>query len=323
MFPGGECQYVAYGDGQGEGYSRFDTAKVSESGALLFSAYLGTEAKYPFSGIKISHKKSTWNVSSYDSVVIVLDSGSSSCNVTLTTYEPGVSRGREPNRDRYNQMDFHTNKKRGRFASHLRSMPTPAWWFTMNKVKREELPPSDFSKVTAIAFSNHPSARAGDSVHFAIRDIRFVRSKRKPVMVFLIWGAVWFILMLIYVIRQRAGRSIQVVQKEKKFSTRKEKVLHSFEALHVDTGVTISLLAKHAGVSEYHIRTILKDEFSCTFSEYLKIVRIEEAKRLLRESDLDIKEIAHEVGFSHASSFARAFKEIEKVSPSQYRDKES
>ena len=56
-----------------------------------------------------------------------------------------------------------------------------------------------------------------------------------------------------------------------------------------------------------------------TVTEYIKNLRIKKAKELMTETDLSILEIAQRVGYEHNSSFTRVFKEIEGISPAQFR----
>ena len=53
--------------------------------------------------------------------------------------------------------------------------------------------------------------------------------------------------------------------------------------------------------------------------EYLTRVRLEEAKRLLRNPQYLIDEIAENTGYDDASYFTKVFKRYEGVTPTQYR----
>lgn len=55
------------------------------------------------------------------------------------------------------------------------------------------------------------------------------------------------------------------------------------------------------------------------FVNYLKDIRINEAKRLLRETDDRIIEISHKVGYENEKHFMKTFKALCGVSPSEYR----
>lgn len=61
--------------------------------------------------------------------------------------------------------------------------------------------------------------------------------------------------------------------------------------------------------------------FGMSPSAYIRELRIEEAARLLRDTDLLIGEIAERTGFSSARYFTQAFKEAKDMSPTSYRNK--
>ena len=50
-------------------------------------------------------------------------------------------------------------------------------------------------------------------------------------------------------------------------------------------------------------------------------MRLDEAKRLLRESERDITEIAFEAGFGSLATFNRRFRADEKSTPQEFRAK--
>ena len=56
------------------------------------------------------------------------------------------------------------------------------------------------------------------------------------------------------------------------------------------------------------------------FVSYLKRLRINKAKELLRESEDRIYEIAGKSGFGNTKNFNRVFRESEGVSPLEYRN---
>ncbi|WP_245809841.1 helix-turn-helix transcriptional regulator [Cohnella massiliensis] len=55
------------------------------------------------------------------------------------------------------------------------------------------------------------------------------------------------------------------------------------------------------------------------FREYVTVVRIREAQRLLAETQLQVQEVAGKMGFEHMSHFNRTFKRIAGITPLQYR----
>jgi AraC-like DNA-binding protein len=80
-------------------------------------------------------------------------------------------------------------------------------------------------------------------------------------------------------------------------------------------------LARLMNVPEHRISHIVNQGFGKNLSELLNEHRIAEAKRLLRETSLQVGQIAFESGFNSLASFNRAFRKIVGVSPSHYREK--
>lgn len=78
-------------------------------------------------------------------------------------------------------------------------------------------------------------------------------------------------------------------------------------------------VARAAHMSPSHLSHLFRRHLDCSVMSYVNRVRIEEAKRLLRETDLTIKEIATRTGFRHQGYFSRAFSRLVQVSPRVYR----
>ena len=66
----------------------------------------------------------------------------------------------------------------------------------------------------------------------------------------------------------------------------------------------------------------LKLAYDKTFSEYLRDLRLEEASRLLRETDMPIDQVAFSVGLKSASGFHRNFLLSYGMTPAQYREQQ-
>ncbi|MGQ9779955.1 MAG: helix-turn-helix domain-containing protein [Bacillota bacterium] len=58
----------------------------------------------------------------------------------------------------------------------------------------------------------------------------------------------------------------------------------------------------------------------CTFLEYVTRYRIMKAKELLRRTNLSIKEIAAQVGYTDLAYFGRVFRRETGQTPSKYRN---
>jgi len=83
--------------------------------------------------------------------------------------------------------------------------------------------------------------------------------------------------------------------------------------------ITIHDLANTASMSKSYFCKFFKQMFGKTAIEYINQYRIEKACELISSSNLTLLDIAMGVGFDNFSYFIRKFKEIKKITPSQYR----
>jgi len=81
-----------------------------------------------------------------------------------------------------------------------------------------------------------------------------------------------------------------------------------------------SLLAREAGMSASRFARMIKRVFGVTPSQYISRTRINQAARLLRESDASVAEIALQAGFTDHSAFTRKFRSAMGATPSVYRE---
>lgn len=78
-------------------------------------------------------------------------------------------------------------------------------------------------------------------------------------------------------------------------------------------------VAKQLHVTPFYVSKIIKSSFGKNFTDVVAETRIEESKRLLKEHHR-VKEIAFEVGFQSQSYFAKMFKKMVGMTPSEYQD---
>ena len=90
-------------------------------------------------------------------------------------------------------------------------------------------------------------------------------------------------------------------------------------ANYADPAFTMAGLADRFNISTTRLTVEFKEHLNMTPSDYLTSLRMEHAKRLLRQTDRPIKDICAEVGYGDVSSFIRRFKQYVGATPAQYR----
>lgn len=72
-------------------------------------------------------------------------------------------------------------------------------------------------------------------------------------------------------------------------------------------------------LSKYYFINVFKNYTGSTPNEYIINYRIGEAKKLLGTTNLSIKDICQNVGFTDQSYFIKTFKKLNNITPSKYR----
>ncbi len=90
-------------------------------------------------------------------------------------------------------------------------------------------------------------------------------------------------------------------------------------AEHMTDEFSLVRLARHAGMSEFHFNRLFKRATGVPPSQYQIKLRLDAARRLLRETKKSVITIGNEVGYANPSHFARLFRKATGLSPTDYR----
>ena len=95
----------------------------------------------------------------------------------------------------------------------------------------------------------------------------------------------------------------------------------SYIALHPEENLHAGDLARRAGYSVTYFTRRFRAETGVGICDFIKDVRIRQAKLLLETSELSIQEIADSLGFNTRNYFTRCFRESVGMTPMVYRKK--
>lgn len=87
---------------------------------------------------------------------------------------------------------------------------------------------------------------------------------------------------------------------------------------NLNRDISVTEIADALGISEGHLRRLFKQELSTSVIDTLTELRMERAKRLLREGGVRPSEVWARCGFSSAQYFNQVFRKKEGVSPRDY-----
>ncbi len=85
------------------------------------------------------------------------------------------------------------------------------------------------------------------------------------------------------------------------------------------THLTLDGIAAHLKVSPYYLSRLFKQECCFNLFEYIAEVRIDEAKKLLRDGQFLVSEVASRTGFENPNYFAKIFRKKTGCPPAKFR----
>lgn len=104
----------------------------------------------------------------------------------------------------------------------------------------------------------------------------------------------------------------------KKENTRRVQLVINYLESNIHTNITLDNICTYCSMSRSLIQKLFKDETGWSVMEYFYRLKIEEAKRLIRNGTDNFTQIADALGYSTIHYFSRQFKKIVGMSPSEY-----
>jgi AraC-like DNA-binding protein len=93
----------------------------------------------------------------------------------------------------------------------------------------------------------------------------------------------------------------------------------SWAEQHVGQAKNLRAVARQAGISESHFRSLFRRWRGRSAGAWLRERRMIEARQLLSSTDLSLKEISAQLGFSDVVGFNRSFRQFHGLPPGRFR----
>lgn len=287
---------------------------------VKLSYIVGEKIEFPYIGFAIRPSdQRKWNCKFYDELTVKVDPRQThNFTLLLWAYLDGFSDSLQNLTWRIFEKDFTMNKS-GEFKLSADNFITPIWWFGSHNIQ-ENGDRSSLTEMGEIHIQSHPLASKGEPLRIVFYEIVLSHSI-KQILPFLTLGILLFISSFLIQNRLKIPtpyyKPLNIDNRESDF---KNKLIEYLAKEYFRQDLTINKTSIETGISEIQIRSILKSQFKNSFKEYLTIIRMEESKRLLLESDRNISEISDLIGYKHPTTFTRIFRETYGVSPKVFRE---
>ena len=91
------------------------------------------------------------------------------------------------------------------------------------------------------------------------------------------------------------------------------------KAWYLEPKLSLSQLAAKIGSNELYVSKAINQILKLSFNDYINQMRVKRAQTLMLESDKAMLSIALDSGFNSKATFNRVFKQMTRLTPSQYR----
>ena len=113
---------------------------------------------------------------------------------------------------------------------------------------------------------------------------------------------------------------IQISERLAHHNTRqRDEVLSYIIGKYVDPMFSLEVASEELKITRGKLNLILKEETGTSFWQYVSLLRLDEVKRQLVQTDTPIQDIVRSAGYQDVSNFLRKFRETEGITAKQYR----
>ncbi len=116
----------------------------------------------------------------------------------------------------------------------------------------------------------------------------------------------------------RDGSDAVEISRPSSYSRTVEKSLDYIQS-HYNQNLSLEEICMHVAVSKNYFCYLFKREVGQSLWNYLTKIRLEQAKKLLEETDMKTYEISFEVGYDNPNYFSKVFRKYCNLSPNEYR----
>lgn len=204
----------------------------------------------------------------------------------------------------------------------------PEWWFIQNPKMKEKTHSLSYTQTQSIWLLSESSIPLNTTVNISISDFKLVYNNFSFIIISSISTLLYFIILfLIWKIKKEVIKyiyiPIQHLEIEDKEQKKYKDILSYIGKNYHNPNLKIVDISRKIGVSDDSVSNIIKQFSSYNFRQYLNKIRLEEAKKLLRETNLQISEIAFSVGYNNVQHFNRIFKTETGLSPTEFREQQA
>lgn len=244
----------------------------------------------------------------------------------IRTFEEGISSEKNDVSHRMNAklLNVNNGENETEFTIEFEELKQLGWWIR-RFAKGQSLktnPKWETSSMFSIIKEMDTDPKNKSEIH--LKKLTIVKSNKT---FFIYSGIIIFLSLIISLFFQlwKNKRSVikvsykSVETPSKSSENWKENILIFIANNYQNPDLKLKKIAENIGKSEREVSRVIKEKLNISYNQHLNQIRIQEAKRLLKETDLSIKEISYSVGYL-PDHFRKVFSNSESCTPSEFRN---
>ena len=310
-----------YNDSGNGGDSELLEQNISDS-TIEIQFRLNSGFLSPYVGISFHNEiDSVFNMSLYNRLYLEI-SGEQLRSIGLSLFAGNKYSDNKKEVCFYGNIDINTH--RNQYEIDLSKLKVPEWWYAPNNVPIDEKFEPDLKYIYAINIGTAFASASDIKRSIKIYSLYLDRDNKNLIHLLISLELLIILLLAVrhYIIAYKAipvtitYKAVDVENESQRINSFLDYTNNHFQ----DAELTLKQISEQTGINQRRITGTIQQKFSCNFKTYVNKLRINESKRLLSETELNIGEIAFKVGFSNQTHFNRVFKNLEGISPTEYRE---
>jgi AraC-like DNA-binding protein len=316
-----------YTDAALGGNSTIANNTVSDS-VISFEYRLNDAFHSPYAGISISPKNAGYiNAKRYNNIKLTIK-GENTERIGFALFTPSqFSHHHSLDNNALYHSYLNISNIKSSYNIAIKQLKHPEWWEDLHLISKSTKPKIPLDSIINITIGTAFSPDINNYKTLEIYSLSFTKNNTKLftglAIAYFAFVAMLYFTLFISSTRKNKTKSITVFYKPLDVSTNNEQINNCVIYINnnfSNCDLSLDLVSKETSITSRQITATIHAEFNCNFKTYLNRLRINESKRLLQFSNLNIGEIAYKVGFNNQSHFNRVFKNELNISPTEFRE---
>lgn len=319
----------AYGDADQGGSSRADVELETHSWGSRFELRPGFAFPYAGTGIRFgtSGRVDDIDAGSFDSLIVEWRSAAQrTIRVDLKAFEPGRTDPRRPLTFVPLEQSLPVEREWSRRSVALAELSVPEWWGKANGALPRARP-GILEHLSGVEFVTGFDSPAPLSDTLQVRRLELTGLSWFPLGMTLLASASLSLILTAGIRRREnpaprpAGIASAMidVRLESRETLDRRRLQGWLGEHYMEEDLSLDKAARETGIHPRRISGLLREAGGQTFPGYVNTLRVEQAKRLLRETDRTASEVSIAVGIANIQRFHRLFKAATGKTPLEWR----